>query len=143
MNKSVKVLSLALLLSASFVSANEVSEEVATPVKSVEVTEAAESIESLVKKALDETVKSMAEEAGQTIEITEEAVKAIVDKVEKSSEADKKAYIKANIKSLIASLSESTEASSEQVVTEEVEVLVKPVEIVEAPVLEEVATEIA
>ena len=103
MNKSMKFLSLALLLSGSFV----VAEEVAAGVESV--APVTKSIKEHIKDAFNEASKSIATTTGKAVEATEEAFDKFADKVEAVAEADKTAYIKANIKSFITSLSATEE----------------------------------
>lgn len=105
MNKSIKILSLVLLASASFVSAEEAKQDEAKTV--VKEYDTAEAIEAFIVKAYKDTVDTASDASEGAKQLSKKAINAIVEKVKKAAAADKKSYIKANIKSLVASLSSS------------------------------------
>ncbi|MFT6765161.1 MAG: CBS-domain-containing membrane protein [Alteromonas naphthalenivorans] len=85
MNKSVKVLSLALLLSASFVVAEEVSTETTKTVEVVKETECP-------KKAFKDAAKMHAQSTGEdTLEISDEDVDAFFKDLKEDTEFSKEA----------------------------------------------------
>lgn len=104
MNKTIKVLSLALLLSTAVFAAEEVvTEEVVT-----EVTKKAEDSTPTTVDKVKSAVQKAVDAAGEKLEVTEEAITRFFDNVDETV-SDKAAYIKNNISSFIASLSKKSE----------------------------------
>lgn len=118
MNKSMKILSLVLLVSASFAHADEaaiVEETTAITKTVVEKHDAAETTKSTMDK-VKEVAQHAVDKAGEKFQVTEDSITKFFDNLDETV-TDKTAYIKNNFSSFVASLSKKTEKVEEEVKT--------------------------
>lgn len=98
MNKSLKVLSLTLLI-GSVLYAEEAIKEVAAPIEKYDT---AEAIEDFIVSTFKATVDKASDASDKAKQLTKDTIVAIAKKVQEAAESDKKAYIEKNIKMLVA-----------------------------------------